>query len=59
MLCFNITVAVFRFFIYSFNKKEAKEGVFSCNFGDVFKNSFFSEHLRVAAFTDFIKILGK
>ena len=36
--------------VYSF--VETLEQVFSCEFSEIFKNIFFTEHLRVTAFED-------
>ena len=33
----------------SFIKKETLAHLFSCKFGEIFKNTFFTEHLRVTA----------
>ena len=35
---------------YDFTNKETLVQVFSCEFCEISKNSFFTEHLRVAAF---------
>ena len=42
----------------NFIKKEALAQVFSCEFCEIFKNTFFTEHLRVTASESAVEKLG-